>query len=256
MLTKVYVDANWKEFADVEVITGLQRKTLLRDDQANRVIAFYQPDAFDLQTMKELAEELLRSPNWQYRDDVKRGPKYFYITGYWTATGHSRENVDKTYKAGKAGKAELTMDDYENLPNSIQMLNKLSGKLIWMLEKYKPKLFQAIQNLPTKKKEDFLFNCFHLFMAPRGESKMHKDIKDAVVVMFVIKMDENCGGELEVGGADACINWKVGDAVLFDSKNYYHGSRSYDGKSERIIGLFIIHREFLRIHGIDPNLVL
>jgi len=125
-----------------------------------------------------------------------------------------------------------------------------------LLIKYKPKLYEVIQKLPPEKRVDFLFNSFHMFMAPRGESKMHNDVKDAIVVMFVIQMDDNCGGELEIGGTNSCINWQVGDAVLLDSKSYYHGSRSYDGKADRIIGLFIIHREFLWIHGINPNDVL
>jgi len=66
--------------------------------------------------------------DWQFRDDKKRGAKYFYITGWWTATRHFRKDVDKTFPAGKAGKAEISKD-YQMLPNSIIMLHQLSGIL-------------------------------------------------------------------------------------------------------------------------------
>jgi len=108
----------------------------------------------------------LDSPNWQYCDDEKRGPKYFYITGYWTATGHCRKDVDITYRAGKAGKAEILDCEYKLLPNSIQMLHKLSVIVEPLLIKYKPKLYEAIQKLPPEKRADFLFNSFHMFIGP------------------------------------------------------------------------------------------
>jgi len=85
---------------------------------------------------------------------------------------------------------------------------------------------------------------------------MHKDNKDMVSVLFPVEMEEGKGGQLEMGGTNRCFDWQVGDCVVVDSQHYTHGSRRFFGQKPRIVGIFIIHLEFLRLFGIDPNTLL
>jgi len=59
--------------------------------------------------MATVAQKLSETPKhlWQYmKDDWKRGPKDFYITGEWTEQGHCRPGQDTAHAAGLAGKHE------------------------------------------------------------------------------------------------------------------------------------------------------
>jgi hypothetical protein len=81
---------------------------------------------------------------------------------------------------------------------------------------------------------------------------MHTDPNDLISFLFLIQMDANCGGGLEIGGTGNCIDWKVGDAILLDSAGLMHGTRNYTGDTDnRLVGIFIIHKNYLRINGIE-----
>jgi len=154
-----------------------------------------------------------------------------------------------SFPTGNAGKAE-----YQNKENKIPFLANLATVASLALQAHFPKLAEAIQTLPIEKRNDFVFGSFHLFMSPCGVSKLHKDVKDAISFLFVIRMEEGKGGQLEIGGSGKCVDWNVGDAILFKSSKYFHGSRLYTGDPpQRLIGIFIIHQEFLRIHGFSSD---
>ena len=99
---------------------------------------------------------------------------------------------------------------------------------------------------------DDIFGDFHLFIAARGKAKMHKDRNDYLAFLFLVSAKTGQGGGLEIGGTGHSFEWKVGDAILLDSADLFHGTRQYLGDSEeRVVGIFIIHKNYLIINGIE-----
>jgi len=196
-------------------------------------------------SMGRLAEFLLSYKNaWQFKLDKRRGPKYFFITGRWCAQGRFRWKKDKTYLAGIAGKLDVP-NGYPEINEFVQSWGETASLL---LRRKRPDLCAALDALPVEEKK---FGDFPLFMAARGAAKMHKDLNDVVSVLVLIKSTPNCGGGLEIGGANMYLDWDVGDAIILDSSELVHGTREYLGNiQDRIVGIFILHKAMLRIHNV------
>ena len=54
-----------------------------------------------------------------------------------------------------------------------------------------------------------VFGHFNLFMCTRGTSNMHVDRTDLLAFLFLISVDENCGGGLELGGSGHFVLGKL-----------------------------------------------
>jgi len=202
--------------------------------------AHYIRGVFAKHEMQELAQALDESKHWEHRKDKTRGDKDFFITGRWAAQGHARHGIDHDYPAGKAGKSDQTE---RNNVKINEILARLSVKASMILRKYRLDIFNVVDGL------DSPYGLFHLFMTPRGVSKMHRDKNDLISLMFLMRKSKN-GGELEMGGTDHGIDWDIGDVILLDSSKIPHGTRSFDvAKDSRMVGLFIIHKSYCRLHG-------
>jgi len=136
-----------------EEIIHIRNHTLLRDN--GEIVCVYIKQMFSKQEMQDLALTLLDSQYWEWHDDKKHGPKYFYMTGRWTSTGHFRPN-DKIYDAGMAGKAE----------NRIPVLFALAERAGTILSRFFPKVAEVIKNLPEVKRKVYfwIFSYFHVSM--------------------------------------------------------------------------------------------
>lgn len=199
--------------------------------------------AFPVEKMKNLARELLKNKLWEFKADRRRGPKDFFITGRWHQQGHTRPGIDKTYPAGKAGKAPL-----DNRQPVESILDDLTRRACDLLAQYRPDIVELLGDIEND--PDFSYGFFHLFMAARGLARLHKDQNDIVSLMFLIQ-SPGSGGELEIGGTGTAIGWQVGDVVIMDTADITHGTRDFFGEdSGRIVGLFIIHKPFLRLKDI------
>jgi len=243
--------------ADEEILFHVHRSTVLTMP-CDTAPARFQKGCFPVSDIQTLAGLLTADEElWQFRKDTKRGPKNFFITGCWTATGHFRQFLDKTYHTGKAGKFFASgKHEVQGIENPSPLLVQLSVIANKYFKLFKPKLYEAISKLAPEYKQLFEFGCFHMFMAIEGDSLMHTDDKDALSFLLPIQLEERAGGQFEIGGTRTCFDWKPGDGLIIDSRQYTHGSREYEGEAKRIIGLFIVHLEFLRFVGIDPSTVL
>jgi len=193
---------------------------------------------FSKEEMSALGSALLESNLWEYREDKNRGSKPFFINGRWTQRGHARYGVDGSYPAGRAGKS-----DNEANRRVIDLLQPLAVIASQLLQKYRGDIAEVVGDM------DNPYGLFHLFMTPRGVSKMHRDRNDFISFMFLIQSPGE-GGELEIGGTKHAVAWEVGDAVIMDTSTVYHGSRAFEGdENGRLVGLFIVHKPFCSIHG-------
>jgi hypothetical protein len=77
-------------------------------------------------------------------------------------------------------------------------------------------------------KKEAMFGLFHLVMFPCRVAKMHKDRNDYISFLFLIFMEKNCGGGLELGGMSHCCDWQLGDCILLDSDQFAHGTQFYE----------------------------
>ena len=91
-------------------------------------------------------------------------------------------------------------------------------------------------------------------MCGQGSSKFHRDPNDYLSFLFPIQVEEGKKGALELGGLDAAFKWKVGDAILLDSRLVEHGIRDYEGNPEnRWIGIFLLQHPFLKAKGLKKE---
>jgi len=208
--------------------------------------AIFLKSVWSTDSMGSLSEFLLDYTDaWQFRQDHARGPKYFFITGRWCAQGHFRPGIDKTYLAGNAGKCDVP----EGFPEINLFVKQWGVEASLQLRKYRPDLIPALDLLPEDEK---IFGDFPLFMAARGVAKLHTDMNDVVSVLFLMKGVPNCGGGLEIGGADIVFEWEIGDIIILDSADLVHGTREYGQDIDsRIVGIFILHKSMLRICDIE-----
>jgi hypothetical protein len=180
---------------------------------------------------------------WQYREDHNRGPKDFLITGVWTAQGQVSYGKGKSYAAGVAGK--LVASD-PALKSFNDPMADWGCRLFALLERFRPDVVSLLSQLPPEEKP---IGGFPLFMATRGIALMHRDRNDYLSILVLLKTTLNCGGGLEIGGSDTCINWDIGDLIILDSAKLMHGTQVYYGDlNERIVGIWIVHKSMLRMH--------
>jgi len=228
------------KFAKEKNMWYIKRSTAAITEEGKKV--HYIRGAFLVEDMRQLAIALRDAKTWEWREDRTRGNKNFFITGNWTEQGHAGPG-DSVFPAGKAGKKEAETGIGLNI--FLQSYAVVASNL---LRKLRPDVVALLADLKTPSQ----FDLFHLFMSPEGTAKMHKDRNDLVAFLFLIDTDENCGGGLEIGGTDYCFNWRVGDAIILDSWALAHGTRKYLGeKKNRLLGIFVIQKPYLRVHSIE-----
>lgn len=207
--------------------------------------AIFLKGVFTVTEMQKLARFLLEDneDGWEFKNDKKRGPKCFFITGMWTEQGHCNPG-DPIHPARLAGKRPE-----ETTQRTHAFLQPFAERACTATRKHRNDLLPVLNELPQSVR---VFQDFPLFMAAEGMARMHKDENDFVSFLFLMK-SEGEGGELEIGGARTCFDWKVGDAILLDSALLYHATRKFQGRTkDRVVGLFIIHKSLLRVCGILP----
>jgi hypothetical protein len=175
----------------------------------------------------------------------KAGKTYVAITGEWDELGHCNplKKKHKVHPAGKAGKLEFK----EGTTVLLDALKPLAAKASDCLRKYRPDVEEVIGPLT------FPFDRYHLFMCSEGGSGFHRDPKDYVSFIFVIE----CSGKrgiLELGGLGDAFKFSVGDAILLDSRALEHGTIG-EIEEGRKVGLFIVHRTFLYLLGVEKDKV-
>lgn len=137
--------------------------------------ALYLKGVFSLNEMQNLASRLdgkyrllsyleiltpfpLEAEGWEYKKDLNRGKKDFYIIGDWTAQGHNRPGIDCTFAAGAAGKLERqTGTGLSNFLNDFYAC-KASEVLRYALGKRAPHLLSTLDG----KKRVYLSKFLHL----------------------------------------------------------------------------------------------
>jgi len=89
--------------APVGRVFFIRSKSLLITDE-HKPMVYYVPSAFSVEIITDLAGNLEKNSKlWQFCKDTKRGAKDFFITGRWTAPGHFRQFIDRSFPAGVAG---------------------------------------------------------------------------------------------------------------------------------------------------------
>jgi len=204
---------------------------------------------FPLEMCAKLAEMLEReSPLWRDRRDPSRIPtdsaslsRSYFIAGKWCAVGHARPGVDGAHWAKPVG--DLLVFPQQDMVECLQYFARVASE---NLERYQPEIFHGVHGL-----YESIFGAFHIFFGLRGIVRQHVDRNDAISFIFPIQMEEGSKGGLEIGGSGLCCASKPGDAVLFDSDLLSHGVPEYlANPSERIVGVFAIQKNYLRLHGL------
>jgi hypothetical protein len=234
----------------------INKSTYLEVGERTRVYkAHFLKGFFTEDTMRELADTLFSVDYWEHKED-KRGERGFLFSGEWCQQAHYRYGIDHSYPAGKGGKKEAQE------PIIRDMLESLGRKASALIPKYRPDVYLTLKEGEVERCNDF--GLFHLFMCPAGSASMHIDSNDYICAIFLIHVGERTkGGGLEIGGCDVCFNLRIGDIILMDSDLLWHGTRGYCGfedpllvsRSDRLIGIFIIHRPYLRLNGISKEQV-
>jgi hypothetical protein len=204
--------------------------------------------SFDPESLEVLAASLAGCRLfWEYKEDLRRGPKDFLITGRWNAQGHCNPHKHKDYAAGRAGK----MEEKSNSDRLRNLLGPTAVRASWLLRKYRPELAHLLEYLGGGP-----FGLFHLFMCPVGTALLHRDPNDLVSFLFLLRASFGCKGGLELGGLGVVLKWEVGDGVILDSRAFSHGTRDYQGVvGSRYVGLFIVHRTYLYLQGVEKSKV-
>lgn len=195
-------------------------------------------NVFSGDKMNKLATALNQQQHlFEFKIDDTRGSKKYFTSGEWLATGHCRPGIDSLHAAGKAGKTHPTITAKID-----KILLNLSTTATKILKKCRPDIYQMVG-------ENNYYGAFNIFIAPRGVSKIHKDSNDMLSFLFLIQSPHQ-GGELEIAGTNYAISWNIGDVIIFDSADIYHGSRKYNGNlNTRIVGDFIIQKTYCRYMG-------
>jgi hypothetical protein len=211
----------------------------------NRVMrAHFVKSFFSQEEMINLHEALIQADYWEVLNDI-RGKRPTTIVGEWTAQGHNRKAADPIHSAGKGGEAEERLVHNGALSC---ILKRLGTKLSHLLIDKRGDVAGVLQE---RKMEEGLFGFFHLFMSPQGYCGMHHDRNDFISVAVGISTP-NKGGALEIGGTGKAFNLLRGDVCILDSDRLYHGSTKHEESDQvRIVGLFIIWRNYLRVKGLS-----
>jgi len=153
-----------KAFAEEQEINYVRRPTFAFTEDGCH--AHYIKIVFTPEEMTCLAITLQASEEWEWRHDTGRGSKPFYITGDWTAQGHCRPRIDKTYPAGQAGKTE-----HRTGIGLTEFLQPYAQTASALLRKHRPDVLPFLEDLEKNK-----FGDFHLFMSPQGTAKCTKTV--------------------------------------------------------------------------------
>jgi hypothetical protein len=218
---------------------GIRKKQLLR--------AHFVKSFFNKEEIEKLHQVLEQRNYWEPREDC-RGSRLTTIMGQWTARGRNRMGADPIHPAGKGGLAEQTSDGELNL-----ILEKMGRKVTNLVLRKRGDIDATLREYGQMENG---FGIFHLFMAPRGYSDMHNDRNDYISVCVGIQTPKK-GGALEVGGIGKAFNIMEGDVLVMDTNELWHGSMSNTGREDseisspedRIVGIFILWKKFLRIKG-------
>lgn len=171
---------------------------------------------------------------WEFKKDNVRGSKEYFTTGEWNALGHHMPS-EPIYPAGKAGKAMEKNPEYYSTMD--KLIKDFSMKITELIKKHRPDVFDEVGS-------KLCYGGVHLLIVPRGVSKMHKDVNDKLSILVLLK-SEGDGGELELGGTKLAIAWNVGDVIILNSADIWHGSRKFSGFiGDRIVADFIIKKHF------------
>jgi hypothetical protein len=218
---------------------GKRKKKLLR--------AHFIKSFFEEEQISELHQVLEKCNYWEPREDV-RGSRLTSIVGQWTARGRNRLAADPIHPAGKGGVAEQTSDGRLTL-----ILEKMGRQLSLLVARKRGDIDGTLREYGLVENG---FGIFHLFMAPRGYCDMHNDSNDYISVCVGINTPKK-GGALELGGTGKGFNIMRGDVLIMDTDELYHCSMENSGTEDssvphpedRIVGIFILWRKFLRIKG-------
>lgn len=196
----------------------------------------------ELSRLSDLIEK--ESDSWVLRKDPGRIPsgqpdsRGYFTAGLRCAVGHFRPGVDLLHWASPVG----DIDQYKN-QELISVIRGISSIAEGALHRYRPELCPI---LPTS-----VWGPFNVFFGLRGVVKPHIDKNDAISFVFPIRMEKSSNGGLRIGSTSYCCNSVPGDAVLMDTDVIQHGVEDYKGEaSDRIIGTFVIQKDYLRIQGL------
>jgi hypothetical protein len=120
-----------------------------------------------------------------------------------------------------------------------------------LLLEHSPHIHAQVHNL-----DDFIFSAFHIFYCAKGPASYHQDKTNYIAMLFPISLQSDAQGGLELPGQKIGFCWKPGDAVIFHSAKLEHGTRDYLGEdNDRLMGIFIIQRDFLYHFGISKSVL-
>jgi len=227
-----------KRFEEKDDVTHIRKSKVVEIGTTEKNV-FFQKAVFSPEEMRNLASALLVSEYREDRTDKICGLKPFYINGLWTQQGHTQPGIDCSHPAGEAGRAAS-----EGKPDAVRdLLQPLAARATLFLQRFRADIAGLVGDMGNP------YGSFHLYMASRGVSNMHRDENDLISFMFLIQSPGK-GGQLEMGGTKHAIAWEIGDAILMDTSSVYHGSRAFEGdENERLVGLFIIQKTFCHLHG-------
>jgi len=184
---------------------------------------------------------------WKLKKDSRRSAeesvafRRYFVAGKWCAVGHSRPGVDTDFWAKPVG--DISCFDSPKLMENLQYFAEKASSSLF---RYRPDIFSIVQG-----KYPPIFGPFNIFFAMRGTVRMHRDPNDVVSFIFPLQVEANSKGGLEIGGTSLCFSSGPGDAILLDSALLLHGIPIYEGNpQDRLVGVFAIQKDFLRLHGI------
>jgi len=141
--------------------------------------------------------------------------------------------------------------DIFQFPNQLLMesLAEISSIATSLLKRYRPDIYSGVSGIYKD-----IFGPFNLFFGVRGTVCQHTDFNDVISVIFPIRTVYQAKGGLEIGGSSLCFNSQPGDVILLDSDLLSHGVPQFDADPiHRMVGIFIIQKSFLRLHGLKVN---
>jgi hypothetical protein len=184
---------------------------------------------------------LAESNFWVEKKDRRCGTlRKYFIAGKWTEQGHCRPGIDQVYWAKPGG----DLSNFQS-PELLPLIQEIGTIASDILCNYRPELVLPMLQAGYSS----VFNLFHLFLAPLGTTKPHRDPNDYIAFIFPMKMDDDAQGGFSLPFIRFKLN--VGDCILFDSDLLDHGVLEYIGEQDdRHVGVLLIHKTFMRIHQV------
>jgi hypothetical protein len=208
-----------------------------------RCKADFLKEVFSKEQMKELEVKIRNNDHlFEKAEDTTRR-NYSLFIGHWASRNYHKPG-NPVYPAGKGGWSDFLAEE----PIFHYLLENLGERATEKMKENRPELFLPLIESGWRGS----YGMFHLFTCVKGASKYHIDRNDYVAFLFLISNGETCiercKGGLELKDAKRCFNWKVGDAVILDSRTLTHRARHFQGnKKERLVGVFIIIENILKL---------